>query len=151
MSGLQHAKSFRDLLVYQKARQLQREIFRLTKSFPKDELFSLTDQIRRSSRSIGSNITEAWAKRRYEKHFISKLTDADGEQMETQHWIETALECEYINQKTSAQLMEKCLEVGRMLNGMMDKADIFCGEPPRTLREESAEYFTGSDGEDTDN
>jgi len=150
MSGLQHAKSFRDLLVYQKARQLQREIFRLTKSFPKDELFSLTDQIRRSSRSIGANITEAWAKRRYEKHFISKLTDSDGEQMETQHWIETALECEYIDQKTSVQLMEKCLEVGRMLNSMMDKADMFCGEPPRTLREESAEYFTDSD-DDTDN
>jgi four helix bundle protein len=151
MSGLQHAKSFRDLLVYQKARQLQREIFGLTKSFPKDELFSLTDQIRRSSRSIGANITEAWAKRRYEKHFISKLTDSDGEQMETQHWIETALECEYVDQKTCAQLIEKCLEVGRMLNGMMDKADMFCGEPPRTLREESAEYFTGSDDEDTDN
>jgi four helix bundle protein len=148
--SLQHAKSFRDLIVYQKSRQLQREIYDLTKSFPRDEVFSLTNQIRRSSRSIGANITEAWAKRRYEKHFISKLTDSDGEQMETQHWIETALECEYIDQKTSAQLMEKCLEVGRMLNSMMDKADIFCGEPPRTLREESAEYFTGSD-DDTDN
>jgi four helix bundle protein len=148
--SLQHAKSFRDLIVYQKSRQLQREIYNLTKSFPRDEAFSLTNQIRRSSRSIGANITEAWAKRRYEKHFISKLTDSDGEQMETQHWIETALECEYIDQKTSVQLMEKCLEVGRMLNSMMDKADIFCGEPPRTLREESAEYFTDSD-DDTDN
>jgi len=148
--SLQHAKSFRDLIVYQKSRQLQREIYNLTKSFPRDEAFSLTNQIRRSSRSIGANITEAWAKRRYEKHFISKLTDSDGEQMETQHWIETALECEYIDQKTSVQLMEKCLEVGRMLNSMMDKADMFCGEPPRTLREESAEYFTGSD-DDTDN
>jgi len=69
MSGLQHAKSFRDLMVYQKSRQLQREILNLTKSFPKEEMFSLTDQIRRSSRSIGANITEAWAKRRYEKHF----------------------------------------------------------------------------------
>ncbi|NTW13228.1 MAG: four helix bundle protein [Anaerolineales bacterium] len=147
MSGLQHAKSFRDLLVYQKARQLQREIFRLTKSFPKDELFSLTDQIRRSSRSIGANITEAWAKRRYEKHFISKLTDSDGEQMETQHWIETALECEYVDQKTCAQLIEKCLEIGRMLGGMMDKAELFCGELPRTLREESTEYFVGTDDE----
>jgi four helix bundle protein len=95
--SLQHAKSFRDLIVYQKSRQLQREIYDLTKSFPRDEVFSLTNQIRRSSRSIGANITEAWAKRRYEKHFISKLTDSDGEQMETQHWIETALECEYID------------------------------------------------------
>lgn len=71
--------------------------------------------------------------------------------METQHWIETALECEYIDQKTSAQLLEKCLEVGRMLNGMIEKANMFCGEPPRTLREDSAVYFTESDIEDTDN
>lgn len=150
MSGLQHAQSFRDLVVYQKSRQLQKEIYNLTKSFPRDETFSLTDQIRRSSRSIGANITEAWAKRRYEKHFISKLTDSDGEQMETQHWIETALECEYIDQKTSAQLIEKCLEIGRMLGGMMDKAELFCGDPSRTLREESTNYFTESDSsEDT--
>jgi four helix bundle protein len=148
MSGLQHAQSFRDLIVYQKSRQLQREILKLTKSFPREEMFSLADQIRRSSQSIGANITEAWAKRRYEKHFISKLTDSDGEQMETQHWIETALESEYIDQKTSAQLVEKCLEIGRMLNGMMDKADLFCGEPPRTVREEPAEYFTESDNTD---
>ena len=144
MSGLAHAQSFRDLIVYQKSSQLSREIFKLTKPFPKEEMFSLTDQIRRSSRSIGANIAESWAKRRYEKHFISKLTDADGEQMETQHWIETALDCEYIDQKANNQLVAKCLEIGRMLNGMMDKASMFCGEPPRTLREESAEYFTGS-------
>lgn len=79
MSGLKHAESFRDLIVYQKSRQLQRDIRKLTMSFPKDEKYSLTDQIRRSSRSIGANIAEAWAKRRYEKHFIIKLTDSDGE------------------------------------------------------------------------
>jgi four helix bundle protein len=151
VSGLQHARSFRDLIVYQKSRQLQREIFKITQSFPKEEMFSLTDQIRRSSRSIGSNISEAWAKRRYEKHFISKLTDADGEQMETQHWIETALDCKYIDQKTSVQLVEKCLEIGRMLGGMMAKAEMFCGEPRRTLREDSAIYFTESSREDTAN
>jgi four helix bundle protein len=145
MSGLQHARSFRDLVVYQKSRQLQKEIYRLTKSFPKEEIFSLTDQIRRSSRSIGANITEAWAKRRYEKHFISKLTDSDGEQMETQHWIETAFECEYMDKKTQAQLVEKCLEIGRMLGGMMDKAELFCGEPSRTLREEAADYILSTD------
>ena len=150
MSGLQHAKSFRDLIVYQKSRQLQREIFKMTKSFPREEMFSLTDQIRRSSRSIGSNISEAWAKRRYEKHFISKLTDADGEQMETQHWVETAVDCEYIDLKTGAQLVEKCLEIGRMLGGMMEKAEMFCGEPPRTLREDTTVYFTHSDIENTD-
>jgi four helix bundle protein len=150
MSGLKHAESFRDLLVYQKSRQLSREISKLTVSFPKDEVFSLTNQVGRSSRSIGANISEAWAKRRYEKHFISKLTDSDGEQMETQHWIETALDCEYIDHRTSSQLVEKCLETGCMLNGMMDKADMFCGEPPRTLREDSAAYFTEPNTEDTD-
>ena len=115
MSRLTHAQSFRDLIVYQKSRQLSGEILKLTKSFPKEEMFSLTDQIRRSSRSIGANIAEAWAKRRYERHFVSKLTDSDGEQMETQHWIETALECDYIDQNTSTQLIQKCLEIGRML------------------------------------
>ena len=150
MSGLQHAQNFRDLIVYQKSRQLQREIFKLTKSFPKDEMFSLTDQIRRSSRSIGANLAEAWAKRRYEKHFISKLTDSDGEQMETQHWIETALDCEYIDQKTSAQLIGKCLEIGRMLGGMMGKAEMFCGEPPHSVREESADYFVETGNENVD-
>ena len=143
MSGLKHAASFRDLIDYQKARQLQREIFKVTKSFPKEEMFSLTDQIRRSSRSVGANISEAWAKRRYEKHFVSKLTDADGEQMETQHWIETALDCEYIARETSRQLLETCLEIGRMLGGMMEKADMFCGNP-RVLREEAAEYITNT-------
>lgn len=151
MSRLKHAHSFRDLIVYQKSRELQREIFKLTKSFPKEEIYSLTDQVRRSSRSIGANITEAWAKRRYEKHFISKLTDSDGEQMETQHWIETALDCGYIDQKTSSQLIQSCSEIGRMLNGMMAKAEKFCGEPSRTLREGSAVYFIDYDADTTDN
>ncbi len=145
MSGLQHAQSFKDLIVYKKSLQLQQEIYDLTLSFPKDEQFSLTSQIRRSSRSIGSNLAEAWAKRRYEKHFLSKLTDSDGEQNETQHWIETALACKYINQQTSVQLTQKCLEIGRMLGGMMDKADLFCGEPSRTVRDEAAEYIISTD------
>ena len=149
MSELKHAGSFRELIVYQKSRKLAKEILELTKSFPRDEKFSLIDQVRRSSRSIGANIAESWAKRRYEKHFISKLTDSDGEQMETQHWIGTALDCGYIDQKTEHQLVEKCLEIGRMLNGMMDKADMFCGEPPRTVREEAAIYFVESGDEDT--
>jgi four helix bundle protein len=124
---------------------LQREIFKITKSFPREEVFSLTDQIRRSSRSVGANLSESWAKRRYEKHFISKLPDADGKQRETQHWIETAFDCEYIDQKTSTQLIEKRLEIGRMLGGMMDKAEMFGGNPTRTLREEAAEYLAITD------
>lgn len=148
MSGLAHAQSFRDLIVYQKSRKLAKEIKEITQSFPRDEKFPLVDQVRRSSRAIGANIAESWAKRRYVKHFISKLTDSDGEQMETQHWIGIALDCEYIDQNTHDQLIAKCLEIGRMLNGMMDKADMFCGEPPRSVREESVAYFTESDDED---
>lgn len=77
MAKLEYATSFRDLIVYRKARELSLEIFRLTKRFPKEETYSLTDQIRRSSRSVGAQIAEAWTKRRYVKHFISKLTDTD--------------------------------------------------------------------------
>ncbi len=73
---MKHAESFKDLVVYQKAREVAREVFKITQSFPKEEMYSLTDQVRRSSRSIGAQIAEAWGKRRYEKHFISKMTDA---------------------------------------------------------------------------
>jgi four helix bundle protein len=142
MSRLAYAKSHRDLIVYQKTRVLANEIFMLTKSFPREEMYSLTDQIRRSSRSIGAQIAEAWAKRRYEKHFISKLTDADGEQHETQHWLETALDCEYISEAQAHALVEKCREVGRLLGSMMDKADLFCNPSSRSVREIQAEYFT---------
>lgn len=89
---MEYVKSFRDSEVYKLARQLSREIFEISNKFPKQEMYSLTDQIRRSAHSVGAQIAEAWAKRRYEKHFVSKLTDADGEQLETQHWIEMALD-----------------------------------------------------------
>jgi len=90
-------EDFRDLEVYKLARKLAERIFELTKTFPVEEKYSLTSQIRCSSRSVGAQIPEAWAKKRYESHFISKLTDSDGEQRETQHWIETSLDCEYIS------------------------------------------------------
>ena len=141
MAKLEYVTSFRDLIVYRKARELSLEIFRLTKRFPKEEAYSLTDQIRRSSRSMGAQIAEAWAKRRYEKHFISKLTDCDGEQQETQHWIEVALDCEYISQEEAKDLLEKCSEVGRLLGGMMAKAEQFCNPSPYQTREEQADYF----------
>ena len=141
MGKLPHAESFRDLVVYKKTRQLSLEIFRITKAFPKEEMFSLTDQIRRSSRSIGAQIAEAWAKRRYEKHFISKLTDADGEQQETQHWIDTAADCGYLTQAQAAKLNKKCAEIGRLLGGMIAKADLFCGTPPTRIREATESYF----------
>ncbi len=141
MSDLAFVKNFRDLVIYGKARELQREIFKMTSSFPKDERYSLSDQIRRSSRSIGANIAEAWAKRRYVKHFLSKLTDADDEQHETQHWIETAEECGYVDRQEAKLLIDKCAEIGRMLGGMMEKADLFCGESYNVTHESPSEYL----------
>ena len=123
-----HVNSFRDLEVYQLSRQLSLEIFRLSQKFPKEETYALTDQIRRASRSVGAQIAEAWAKRRYQRHFISKLTDADGEQQETQHWIETAMDCHYLNLKQGKQWLEQYASIGRMLNAMLIKADAFCSK-----------------------
>ena len=136
-----YVKSFRELLVYREARELSRQIFEVTKRFPKEETYALTDQVRRSSRAIGAAIAEAWAKRRYEKHFISKLTDADGEQQETQHWIETAVDCGYLSQTEAKALLDKTMRIGRLLGGMMAKSHQFCG-PNQTLKETEAHYFT---------
>lgn len=141
MTKLEYAASFRDLIVYRKARELSLSIFKLTKQFPKEECYSLTDQIRRSSRSVGAQIAEAWAKRTYEKHFVSKLTDADGEQQETQHWLEIASDCNYISQEEAKTLLEKCSEIGRLIGGMIAKAEQFCKSSPYQTREEQAGYF----------
>ncbi len=124
-------KSFRDLEVYKLSRNLSKEIFELSKKFPKEEMYSLTDQIRRSSRSVGAQIAEAWAKRRYEKHFLSKLTDADAEQQETQHWIETANDCTYLTDDLANQLLKRYDTLGKMLGSMMSKSDLFCSEGKR--------------------
>lgn len=143
------AESFRDLIVYQKARILSQEIFTLSSTFPRAETFSLTDQVRRSSRSIGAQIAEAWAKRRYEKNFVSKLTDANGEQLETQHWIEVAMDCGYISREQSQMLIDKCTEVGRLLASMINKSSLFCQTRSNLIREIEAEYFVDAiDGSD---
>jgi four helix bundle protein len=118
--------SFRDLRVYQKAFQLQQDIFEITRKFPSEEKYSLTDQIRRSSRSVGANIAEAWQKRLYPAHFVSKLTDADGEQAETQHWLDTAKSCGYITDGRHKEVMNECLSIGRMLGSMINKPESFC-------------------------
>ena len=141
MAKLGYATSFRDLIVYQKARELSLTIFKLTKQFPKEETYSLTDQIRRSSCSTDAQIAETWAKRRYEKYLVSKLTDSDGEQQETQHWIETAFNCGYISQEEAKLLLEKCAEIGRLLGGMIAKAEQFCNSSPYKIQEEQANYF----------
>ena len=119
-------ESFRDLKVYQTTFKLQQEIFEISKGFPKEELYSLTDQIRRSSRSIGANVAEAWQKRRYQAHFVSKLTDSDAEQAETQHWLDTAMACGYLSHEKHHTLLEKCMKVGRMLGSMITKPESFC-------------------------
>lgn len=121
-----YVDSFRDLDVYKLSRELASSIFEITKRFPNEEKFSLTDQVRRSSRSIGAQIAEAWAKRKYEKHFISKLSDADGEQQETQHWIEIALDCEYIIEDEAKQLISEYQKLGKMLGTMIRKSSSFC-------------------------
>jgi four helix bundle protein len=121
-----YVKSFRDLEVYKLAREVSKEIFILTKNFPKEETYSLTDQIRRSSRAVGAQIAEAWGKRRYENHFIAKLTDADAEQLETQHWLEESEECKYLKTETSKLLLQKCESIGKMLQSMIDKSSTFC-------------------------
>ena len=84
-------------------------------------------------------------KRRYERHFVSKLTDADAEQMETQHWLGEACDCHYVNPKQAEELMEELLQIGRMLNSMMVKAHLFCGQDDHVIREEMAEYLTDTE------
>jgi four helix bundle protein len=121
---------------------VSRAVFKLSMAFPREEMYSLTDQMRRAARSVGAQIAEAWGKRRYEKHFVSKLTDADAEQMETQHWVGEALDCGYISAPDAVQLNSGLEEIGRMLNSMMEKADSFCGPPDGVLREPAPEYFT---------
>ena len=110
---------FQDLLAYKKGFDVAMEIFELTKSFPKEELYSLTDQIRRSSRSVTITIAEAYRKREYPKYFHSKLTDANAENSETQGWLEYALACKYISQEIHDSILEKSKEVGKLINFMI--------------------------------
>jgi len=117
--------SFQKLMVYQKGFELSMRIFEISKSFPKEETYALIDQIRRSSRSICSNIAEAYRKRRYEKHFISKLTDADSENSETIVWVEFAMACKYITTKQKKELLELCQEIGKLIQYMINNPGKF--------------------------
>ncbi len=118
-------RGFKDLKVYQLAYELAMEIFMISKTFPKEEKYSLTDQIRRSSRSICTNLAEAYRKRRYPKHFTSKISDADGEASETLVWLDFAKDCEYITKETKNNLTEKYEEVGKMLGSMGNNPEKF--------------------------
>ena len=118
-------KSAKDLEVYKKAYKLAMKIFELSKRWPLEEKFSLVDQIRRASRSVCTNLREAWAKRRYEAYFISKLSDSDGENSETDTWLDFALDCGYLAPSDHQSLSEECREIGSMLGAMLNNPKPF--------------------------
>jgi four helix bundle protein len=115
--------TFKDLTVYKKAFELAMDIFEISKGFPKEERYSLTDQIIRSSRSVCSSIAEAYRKRRYEAHFISKTSDADMENSENQVWLDFAFKCKYINNDNLEGLVNRSQEIGRLLNHMIENPE----------------------------
>lgn len=110
---------FKELIVYKKAFNLAMEIYEVSKSFPKEEKYSLTDQIRRSSRSVCANIAEAYRKRLYVRHFVSKLTDSDAENSETIVWLDFSVECNYLPKETHKRMTQEAIETGKLLNYMM--------------------------------
>ena len=122
------AQSFKDLIVYQKAFEQAMRIFEVTKSFPKIEQYSLTDQIRRSSRSVCVNMGESWRKRRYVAHFVSKLTDSDAEATETMIWLDFSLKCNYITAEIYRELSAEYEQIGRMLGSMIASPQRFCAD-----------------------
>ena len=121
--------SAKELIVYQKSFATAMSIFEVSKLFPPEERYALTSQIRRSSRSVSLNLREAWSKRRYEAHFISKLTDCDGENAETDTSLDFALACGYLSQQAHHELTEANTEITRMLNGMIRSPEKFVLKP----------------------
>ena len=122
-------RGHRDLRVYQLAYRLAMEVFNLSKSFPREEVYSLTNQIRRSSRSVAANIAEGFRKRRYPNMLVSKLSDSDGEATETQVWLDFAHDCGYMSQENRDRLTAGYEEVGKMLSGMMSNPNKFAPAP----------------------
>ena len=126
MKSARAIQNYRDLDVYKESFRFQQAVFVASKQFPKEERYALADQVRRSSRSIGANLAEGWSKRRYEAHFLSKLTDADGELQETTHWLRTAFACEYLTKAACTSLMKQARSIGKMLGSMMASHGSFC-------------------------
>ena len=124
-------QSAKELTVYKKAYVLAIRVFELSKRFPAEERFALTGQIRRSSRSVCNNLREAWAKRRYPSHFVSKLTDCDGENGETDTSLDFARDCGYITKDEHRELTSQCVEVGKMLGSIILNPDPFVLNPER--------------------
>ena len=119
-------RSVRELDVYRLGRDQAMKIFFMTKRFPKEETYSLTDQIRRSSRAVNAMIAEAWARRRYPAAFVNKIDEAMGEAMETQAWLDHSLDCGYIEAKQHAELDDAWQHISAMLYRMIERADDFC-------------------------
>ena len=126
------ARSFRELKVYQSAREAALQIFSVSKNFPREERFALTDQIRRSSRAVKAMIAEAWARRRYKAAFINKIDEALGEANETQSWLDDARDDEYLSKEDFEDLDGRYQAIGGMLSRMIDRADDFCKHGPAT-------------------
>jgi len=141
------AKSFRDLKVYQAAREAARVIFELSKNFPRDERYSLTDQIRRSSRAVKAMLAEAWARRRYKAAFVNKIDEALGEAYETQPWLDDAVDSTNLSKQEFEDLDRRYDAIGGMFSRMIDRADDFCKHAPATdyrsvTREDEDSPFT---------
>jgi len=117
--------SYKDMIIYKKAFGLAMDIFEISKRFPKEETYSLTDQIRRSSRSVCANFAEAYRRRKYIAHFVSKLTDSDSENSETEVWIDFAFACKYISAEEHLSLSTKNAEVGKILGSMIQHPEKF--------------------------
>jgi four helix bundle protein len=138
------AKSFRELKVYQAAREAALRVFGATRTFPREERYALTDQIRRSSRAAKAMIAEAWARRRYKAAFVNKIDEALGEAYETQSWLDDALDGGYFSKQDFDALDQRYGAIGGMLSRMIDRADDFCKHEPatdyRTIVREEEEY-----------
>jgi four helix bundle protein len=141
------AKSFRELRVYQAARDAALRVFIVTKTFPREERYALIDQVRRSSRAVKAMIAEAWARRRYKAAFVNKIDEALGEANETQSWLVDALDDEYLSKEDFQELDGRYQAIGGMLSRMIDRADDFCKHTPATdyraiAREDEESPFT---------
>jgi len=126
------AKSFRDLNVYRQARETAQKIFELSRQIPAEERYSLTDQIRRSSRAVKAMIAEAWGRRRYKAVFVNKLDEALGEATETQSWLDDARDSKYLSDDKFNEVDSNCIVICRMLSRMIDRAEDFCKHSPAT-------------------
>jgi four helix bundle protein len=140
------AKSFRELKVYQAAREAAKRVFAVSKRFPREERYSLTDQIRKSSRAVKAMIAEAWARRRYKAAFVNKIDEALGEANETQSWLDDALDCRYLSAADFQDLDNRYQAIGGMLSRMIDRADSFCKYAPatdyRTISRVEEEFYS---------